>query len=122
MKKLLLSFMLSSACLGITAGGKNQSFFISTEINMGYIGIIQESATASFKFINRTTKTVVINRVLPSCGCMIVDYPQKPIRPGDSGQITINLQLGNRDGHFEKSAMVYATGLKPTTLKIKGEK
>lgn len=99
-----------------------QLFFQTTEIDVGEIPLLQDEIIVKFDYYNRTGKSVVIQKVKPSCGCTDVKYPKHPIRNRQKGKITATVRLGESEGHFSKSILIYANGLKPTVLKIKGKK
>jgi len=48
----------------------------------------QNPKTVTFRFTNKGNKPLVLKEVQPSCGCVDVSYPRKPIPSGKEGQIT----------------------------------
>ena len=73
-----------------------------------------------FEFTNIGDEPIVITRVQSSCGCTIPKKPEKPIMPGEKGQIEVSYDT-NRLGGFTKRITVYSNAKnKVKALKIKG--
>lgn len=73
-------------------------------------GTIKESdgdVTYSFKFVNEGDSPLLIARAQASCGCTSPEYPKKPLRPGESGEIKVTYHAKGRPGPFDKSVYVY---------------
>lgn len=79
-----------------------QHFFQTTEIDVGKVPFMQESVVVRFKYFNQTGKTVVIQKVRPSCGCTDVVYPKHPIRHREKGTIMATVRLTKPESHFNK--------------------
>lgn len=56
-----------------------------------------EKIPVSFRFKNTGQKPLVIIDAHASCGCTIVDKPQKPFAPGEEGEIKA---IYNSEGHI----------------------
>ncbi|MBA7544974.1 hypothetical protein ES705_37336 [subsurface metagenome] len=75
---------------------------------------------ATYTFTNTGTHPLIIYRVTASCGCTAVELPEKVIRPGKTGTITITYDAAHQ-GWFRKSIIVYANTINsPVTLTIHG--
>src|SRR4051812_12956393 len=61
--------------------------WIDSVRNFGTIKEGQKLAL-SFRFKNTGNKPLVIESVQPACGCTVADYPKKPLKPGEEGEIT----------------------------------
>lgn len=122
MRKSVLVILLLTFLTCSYASDKPQLFFQATEIDVGEVPFLQDEIIVKFTYFNRTGKNVVIQKVKPSCGCTDVKYPKHPIRKREKGEITATVRLNSSEGHFSKSILIYADGLKPTVLKIKGKK
>lgn len=73
-------------------------------------GIIQESdgdVTAEFSFTNTGDTPLLITRAASSCGCTVPEYTKKPIRPGESGVISVTYHAKGRPGPFQKTVKIY---------------
>jgi hypothetical protein len=73
-----------------------------------------------FVFTNIGDKPIVIERVKSSCGCTVPKKPEKPVMPGEKGEIKVSYAT-NRVGGFSKSITIYSNAKNPTkVLRIKG--
>lgn len=77
--------------------------------------------SGSFFISNIGEKPLVINEVVVSCGCMIVNYEKQPVLKGDSIKMKIDYNA-EHPGYFEKTITIYCNAEgSPFKLKIKGE-
>lgn len=67
-----------------------------------------EKINVAFTFRNTGSTPLVIGRVTPSCGCTIAEQPQKPIAPGQEGQIRATFNSQGRVGINHKTLTVNA--------------
>mgnify|MGYP003300894525 CR=1 FL=1 len=67
-------------------------------------GIIEngEDGKKIFEFKNTGNAPLVFNRIFSSCGCTIPKKPEKPVLPGESGEIQVNYDT-KRTGIFQKA-------------------
>ncbi len=85
-------------------------------------GTIERKANGdcTFTLTNNGTKPLILTNVQSSCGCAAVSWPQRPIKPDDSKEITIRYDT-KRVGSFSKSIKVYNNATDaPVVLTIKG--
>jgi hypothetical protein len=61
-----------------------------------------------FKFRNAGDKPLVIYMIKPSCGCTLVDQPEKPIAPGEIGEIKGAFNSEGKSGTQHKTIFVDA--------------
>jgi len=74
-----------------------------------------------FKFKNVGTAPLIFKRISSSCGCTIPKKPEKPIEPGDSGEIEVEYDT-KRVGIFMKAISVVSNSKNSSIiLRIKGE-
>ena len=74
-----------------------------------------------FKFKNIGTAPLIFERISSSCGCTIPKKPEKPIEPGDSGEIEVEYDT-KRVGVFMKAISVVSNSKNSSiVLRIKGE-
>ena len=74
-----------------------------------------------FKFKNVGTAPLIFKRISSSCGCTIPKKPEKPIEPGDSGEIEVEYDT-KRVGVFMKAISVVSNSKNSSIiLRIKGE-
>ncbi len=60
-----------------------------------------------FTFTNTGNTPLVINQAVASCGCTVPSYTKTPVKPGESGEITITYNgTGKFPGHFKKTITI----------------
>ena len=75
----------------------------------------------TFEFENTGKKPLVLTDVRSSCSCTVPDWPQKPFKPGDKGEIEVKYDTRRR-GTFTKWIYVQSNAKNSTVrLKITGE-
>lgn len=62
----------------------------------------------SFRFKNTGDKPLVIKDVRPGCGCTLANKPEKPILPGEEGEINATFDSKGREGTQKKDIYVIA--------------
>jgi len=73
-----------------------------------------------FEFTNIGDAPLIIKRVQATCGCTVPKTPEKPIMPGEKGQIEVSYDT-KRLGGFSKALTVYSNAkAERKMLKIKG--
>ncbi len=64
-----------------------------------------------FKFTNVGDQPLVIHRAVATCGCTVPKFTKTPIKPGESGTISVKYNgAGKFPGHFKKSITVNTNG------------
>ncbi len=93
--------------------------FEETTINYGKI-TTESSGRRSFKFTNTGEVPLIIQKVKGSCGCVVLDYPKRPIMPNEKATIDIVYNV-LKVGRISRTVTVTANTEKPIkVLKIKG--
>jgi hypothetical protein len=68
---------------------------------------IGEKYPHTYRFTNTGKSPLLITQVNPSCGCTTAkDWPQNPIAPGESGQISVEFNSTGNSGKVDKSISV----------------
>lgn len=81
-----------------------------------------EKVTFSFRFKNTGKGDLIIQTATGSCGCTVPEFPQKPIKEGETGFIKVQFNSEGRAGIQEKQVTIVANTIPNTlTLKIKAE-
>ena len=96
--------------------------WLNTFVDVGKVKIFK-TASADFKFVNTGKNPIIIYNAKGSCGCVKVIYPQRPINPGDTAEISV-LYTPVELGVFNKEAYIYTNLPVPydeQTLKMKGK-
>jgi hypothetical protein len=68
---------------------------------------------------NKGNGPVTINEVTTSCGCTASKYTKEPIKPGETGTVTLTYD-SKITGFFTKSAIVKLNDGQKYVLTIKG--
>ena len=74
-----------------------------------------------FKFTNVGEAPLIFNRISSSCGCTVPKRPEKPVEPGESGEIEVEYDT-KRVGVFIKAITINSNAINSNiVLRIKGE-
>jgi hypothetical protein len=80
----------------------------------------KDNARRVFKFKNTGNAPLIIHKVKGSCGCVVLDYPKKPIMPNESAEIEIIYNVLKK-GKISRTVTVTSNATEPVkVLKIKG--
>jgi|TARA_B100000768_G_scaffold76960_1_gene73329 hypothetical protein len=121
MKKILLFTVLLFLTINLI-GQEKLAEIKFTETIIDY-GIIEngEDGNRIFKFENTGNSPLVFTRIFSSCGCTIPKKPEKPILPGETGEIQVSYDT-KRTGIFQKAITVRSNAKTANViLRIKGE-
>ena len=55
-----------------------------------------------YNFTNTGNADLLLNRVAPSCGCTVAEYPKYPIKPGAKDSIVATFDTHDRPGYQAK--------------------
>src|ERR1700740_2045262 len=95
--------------------------FSDTVYNFGSVSEGAGMLSHAFHFVNLGPECFIIDKVDPSCGCIIPDYPQDTINPGQEGDVILYFDPLNHPGLFDKKVSVVGNSSpQPVTLSIKG--
>jgi len=86
-------------------------------------GTIKQGEVVEYvvKFKNTGKADLYITDATGSCGCTVPPYPTKPIRPGESGEISVKFDSGGKSGKQNKTVTVTAnTQPSQTVLNVVG--
>jgi hypothetical protein len=73
-----------------------------------------------FTFTNIGDQPIIIKNIQSSCGCTIPKKPEKPIMPGEKGEIKVSYDT-KRVGGFSKSITIFSNATEATkVIRIKG--
>lgn len=116
-KKIILSSLLCA--WGAVAWAQPQATVVREVANMGEIGY-KVPKKVSFTLKNTGNEPLRISEVIPSCGCMSVEWTRDLIEPGAEGHISTEYDA-KMLGVFQKDLEVYtnASG-QPFYLHIQG--
>ena len=97
MKRILSTICLMAVMIAVFAAGTAEIKFNETSHDFGSFPENAPKVTCKFKFTNTGDGPLVIHQAIASCGCTVPQYPKEPIKPGESGEITENIDaVGKR--------------------------
>ena len=125
MKKILIA-VIGLALVGCGSKseklemGNKTTLSVNQEFNAGKV-LLGEEIEASFLVKNTGKYPLIIAEVKGSCSCTVADYPEEPIEPGESEEITATVRTDNAAvGALTKEVRVTAnTEPSLTILQIK---
>lgn len=89
----------------LTTVARAQLKFEQTAVEL-HPGFTDANAVAHFKYENTGSKPIHIASVQTSCGCTVASLKSNDVAPGDKGEITATLSIGNRTGTQHKTLTV----------------
>jgi hypothetical protein len=115
---LLVPFFL----IALTVNSQPKMQLSALEHNFGVFKEEAGNQKFDFNVVNTGNAPLVIQRIVPSCGCTLPEWTKQPIPPNGKGIITAIYDPANRPGPFNKTLAVY-TNSKPEVviLTIKGQ-
>ena len=121
MKNSVLTFITLLISFFIFSQEKQAEIkFEVTTIDYGEVEF-ESDGKRVFKFKNVGTAPLIFKRISSSCGCTIPKKPEKPIEPGDFGEIEVEYDT-KRVGVFMKAISVVSNSKNSSiVLRIKGE-
>jgi hypothetical protein len=109
----LLLIIAASLLLGARANAQLKWEQMSVDLHPTYS---DTTAVAHFKYENIGTAPIHFNAVRTSCGCTAAKPAKEDVAPGEKGEITATLQIGDRIGVQQKTVTVETNDPKnPTT-------
>jgi hypothetical protein len=108
------------AALFISFSINSQEFKFENE-TIDYDKIIKGSnGERTFVFTNVGDAPLIIKNVQSSCGCTVPEKPEKPIMPGEKGEIKVSYDT-KRPGGFSKAITIFSNAKNARkVIKIKG--
>jgi hypothetical protein len=95
--------------------------FEKTVHDFGTVPSILGPATYNFKFKNVGDKPLAINTVNSSCGCTSPNWTKEPVKPGETGEVSVSYTSVNSATAFNKKVTVRTNGSPSSVvLNIKG--
>jgi hypothetical protein len=113
MKKIVVLFSITSVLLSCNTDnkidvGNKTTMEITKEFKAGNV-ILGEEIESVFKLKNTGDYPLIIAEVKGSCSCTVADYPEDPIAPGDTEEITATVRTDNAaPGQLSKEVRVVA--------------
>ena len=109
--------------LSISAFAQEKVAKIEFKTDVIDYGTIEKGADGLrvFEFTNTGNAPLIISKVTSTCGCTVPKKPERPILPGEKGQIEVKYDT-QRVNPIRKTITVLSNADTPTVaLKIKGD-
>lgn len=117
MKKIAMAIFLF---VGIAVNAQAKMEFKTEVIDYGEVAKGADGLR-TFVFTNTGDAPLEISRVSSSCGCTVPKKPEKPVLPGETGEIQVKYDT-SIIGPIRKTITVYSNADVPAkSLKIKGK-
>lgn len=75
-----------------------------------------EKVSFTYKFKNIGKSDLIISTVVPGCGCTVAQFTKTPVKQGESGFVTLNVDTENKSGIMRKKVAVQANTYPAETL------
>jgi hypothetical protein len=75
-----------------------------------------DKVTYQFNFTNSGKSPLIISDAVASCGCTTPTWPKGPIKPGDSGQISVTYNSTGHTGLQDKMITITANTNPPQSV------
>jgi len=100
----------SSEAASISTPGSNALTTIEWIEPKKELGTINEGQKLQINFHLKNTGNapLVLQSVVPGCGCTVADFPREPIAPGKEADITASFDSKGREGQQHKQITVTA--------------
>ncbi len=121
MKNLIA--ILFVGMLSVSAFAQEKVAKIEFKTDVIDYGTIEKGANGLrvFEFTNTGNAPLIISRVTSTCGCTVPKKPERPILPGEKGEIEVKYDT-QRVNPIRKTITVLSNADTPTVaLKIKGD-
>ncbi len=125
MKKLILLLCVSlySFAMFAATAPESEILFEKTSHNFGKVSEDNPILSCKFIFKNIGDAPLIIEQVIASCGCTDPRFTEKPIKPGEKGEISVTYNgKGRYVGPFSKTITVKSNAkTKFVRLRIQGD-
>ena len=65
-----------------------------------------EVVSRTVNFVNAGDKPVVVLRIAKTCGCVELDYPRVPLKPGEQSEMTFTFDSAGLEGWIYKTLSI----------------
>lgn len=113
--------LVSCLCVSAQHPVGNGMEFDKMVHNFGEIMHKSGPVSCTFTVKNNGDTPAVIYNVVSTCGCTDVEWTREPIRPGQSGKVSVTYSNDEGAYPFDKNLTVYlSSSKKPVILKVRG--
>lgn len=114
-------FLISLILLSSFVCAQEKDIMTFTETTHDFGTVHEESGRVSyvFTFTNNSMTPITLRNVKASCGCTTPEWSKEPVKPGETGKITVSYATKGRPGTFQKSITITANaGVNDFTKRI----
>jgi uncharacterized protein (DUF58 family) len=79
-----------------------------------------ESRQAAFTVVNRGGAPLLLTDVRTTCRCLRIDWPRRPLAPGESGTITATFRSRDRGTFYREITVHTSASQQPYSLFVRG--
>jgi len=111
MKKYIILFLIVGLVASLESFAQDGKAILSLKTTRFDFGTIKQEGgvvSTSFEFVNSGKAPLIIQRVISSCDCAVVDWAKEPIIPGGSGSVKVAFNPAGKVGKFEKVITIYS--------------
>ena len=110
MKKYLF-IIIAMLGFALTTQAQATVKFDKTSHDFGKFSETTPIQKCTFTFTNTGTTPLVINNAVASCGCTVPKYTKSPVKPGETGTVSVTYNgKGKFPGHFKKTITIRTNG------------
>lgn len=90
--------------------------FAVSELELGEMDADSPKTNKEFVFYNVGKEPLIIHNIETSCHCTTVSFPNKPIAPGDSGSIAVEMDATDITGNFWRTLTIHSNSSEGTSV------
>jgi hypothetical protein len=105
MRFLLITLFILNSALSYS---QQAEFKFKSKVHRFGKVIEGEKISTQFSFTNVGDAPLLINNYEVACTCTKVEFPAKPILPGESGEITINFDSKGKMGYQDRTIKLFS--------------
>jgi hypothetical protein len=75
-----------------------------------------EVVSHTFHFTNTGDEPLIITGYEVACNCTRLTYPEKPVLPGEKGELTLIFETGGKQGYQNRQVIVKSNAKKETKI------
>ncbi len=111
MRSLLVVFVL----ICVSKGYAQDLVF---DVDVIELGDLKEGTVKKFSFSyhNTSSKAVIIQDVMPQCGCTSIDFEERIVQPLQAGSLMFEFDSSGKEGYLRKTITVLLKGSSPMVL------
>ena len=98
-----------------------QGVIVSDVLDIGHVRASDSPVKTSFSIANHSAVAVEIVEILSGCGCTAISLPQSAIRPGETVEVPVKIDLFGRKGDFNTDLLVRSASGESWHIRVNGK-